>query len=142
MEASVGADVALAVAIVEGPADLLAALGEVGVLCGLTTATTTTLLALLALQRAPLGLTDLALLGGDLGGAAAGAAIALATVTAAGMGCQWGPANLGIVLGLDEGFSLWPSHSHADEQEAPTMAIPLLDPLEGPRSSGSASGPS
>ena len=118
MEASVGADVALAVAIVEGPADLLAALGEAGILDGLTTAATTTLLALLALlalQRAQLGLTDLALLGGDLGGATAGAAIALATITAAGMGCQRGPANLSIVLGLHEGFSLRPSHPHADE---------------------------
>ena len=37
MEPSVGTDVAPAVAIVEGPADLLAALGDVGVLDGLTT---------------------------------------------------------------------------------------------------------
>ena len=37
MDPSVGADIALAVAIVEGPADLLAALGQVGVLGGVTT---------------------------------------------------------------------------------------------------------
>ena len=60
MDPSMGADIALAVAIVEGPADLLAALGQVGVLGGVTTA----LVALLGLQRALLGLANLALLRG------------------------------------------------------------------------------
>ena len=35
------------------------------------------------------------------------------------------------MLGLLEGLSLCPAHPHADEHEAPAVAVPLLDPLEG-----------